>query len=98
MNHKQYQQKRDGILEDLPNAWCEDCLHPRCIRKKRTVATQIDNLIVELIGEDAVQDWDADESYCENCGFTLLDDSKNCVCVQQNEVRANLRNIVKGDK
>ena len=28
---------------------------PRCIRKKRTVATQIDNLIVELIGEDAVK-------------------------------------------
>lgn len=46
-NNLTIEEKIDEILDGLPSAWCDDCRHPRCISKKKSVKQQLLCLIQE---------------------------------------------------
>lgn len=45
----------DEILEDLPNAWCEDCEHPRCVGKKKATKAALETIITQRCKEGKVE-------------------------------------------
>jgi hypothetical protein len=46
-NNLTIEEKIDEILDGLPSAWCDDCRHPRCISKKKSVKQQLLSLLEE---------------------------------------------------
>lgn len=41
----------DEILDDLPNAWCDDCEHPRCAGKKKATKAALETIITQRCKE-----------------------------------------------
>ena len=44
----------DELLEDLPNAWCQDCQHPRCLSKKQSAKYDIEALANKYATQRAI--------------------------------------------
>ena len=57
---------------------------------------QVVEEVLGLIGSDVKQHWDDDDWFCNKCEFQPTDDTKNCICVYQNELRATLREEIQG--
>lgn len=81
MTTAEYKQKKEEILN-----WLSPGSAPH---RKDEASTQIDNLIVELIGEDKPT-----QSTVRHNGLLNVDLTES----YNNQFRANLRNIVKGDQ
>lgn len=48
MNDLNIESEIDELIDDLPNAWCEDCEHPRCISKKQSFK----QALIELVAKE----------------------------------------------
>ena len=46
---KELTEQIEEVLEDLPNAWCEDCEHPRCIGKKKSALSQLLDIVNQAV-------------------------------------------------
>lgn len=57
---------------------------------------EIEALMLDIIGEDEQQIWDEEGSWCEHCEFQPTDDTKNCICIFRNRLRAEQRAKLKG--
>ena len=48
MNTSNYKKRIEELLEDLPNAWCDECQHPMCIGNKEAATQQLLSLLEEV--------------------------------------------------
>lgn len=100
IDHQTYKERRDEILD----AFRKDCQRTdtnveRGMHLSKTQASQaLDDLLLEVLSEDEKQRWDDDDGFCQECDFTRSDDSKECLCIIRNQLRASMRNVVKGSE
>lgn len=54
-----------------------------------------DALLEQVIGVDETQEWDEEYAFCERCQLERTDDSKDCLCVVRNKLRAEQRKALR---
>jgi hypothetical protein len=61
-------------------------------KEQRVVAKKkIKQMFLDMLGRDEIQLWDTEYNMCNKCEFELADDTRDCICVQRNKLRKELR-------
>ena len=99
MNKPQANKTIEEILEKTyryfngVSVWNLEDRIPTALLADKAAITQAMLDIPEL--QDEAQQWDEDCSMCNGCDFQLTDDTKNCLCIVRNQLRATIRTAIK---
>ena len=74
----------------------QDSIHgPNLEEAEAQLQKAFEEAVEEIIQKDVEQQWDDEDGFCQRCDFTRSDDSKECICILGNQLKATQRTKAK---